>query len=416
MAQKPLTNATRSASRRKGLFQGQSLTIFDSIPEIQALSKPADRVVGSCKQPSTGGSILSGGAIVHTDDSDHFADDPFAPTRMSFWDHIEELRRHLWRALIGFGVALVVGLGIGRSMEKVIAGPVEAALNRFYERRLNKVKADLQAGDQALKKANEPRPVRLTLGPDQLDKLAQALGTKRPEASSEIALDLDAGIEPVQVALALGAAERLVGRRPTLATMSATEGFFVYFKVSMYCGVVLASPWIFWQLWSFVATGLYPHEKRAVNRYLPISIGLFVAGVCLCQFLVIPAMLDYLLSFNEWMDLEPDLRLNEWLSFAIWVPLSFGVAFQLPLLMLFLYRIGVIRLEAYRSHRRLAYFLIACSYLIIGASPDALSMMMLTVPLWGLYELGILMCRWSAPPHDEDMEGLGGSPPAPQAV
>src|SRR5581483_10536370 len=127
-------------------------------------------------------------------------------------------------------------------------------------------------------------------------------------------------IGPLDLALATGEAQMLVNRPPTLATMSALEAFVVYFKVSIYCGIVLGSPWIFYQLWSFVAAGLYPHEKRYVHYYLPISILLFLAGVLLCEFVVLPTALEYLLCFNEWMNLEPELRLNEWLSFAIWMP------------------------------------------------------------------------------------------------
>src|SRR5436309_1844268 len=71
---------------------------------------------------------------------------------------------------------------------------------------------------------------------------------------------------------------------PRLSSLSVTEVFMVYLKVSMYTGFVIASPWIFYQLWMFVAAGLYPHEKRYIHLYLPVSLGLFLAGVCLCQF------------------------------------------------------------------------------------------------------------------------------------
>ena len=141
--------------------------------------------------------------------------------------------------------------------------------------------------------------------------------------------------------------------------MSPMEGFLVYLKVSLYCGVILASPWIFYQLWSFVAVGLYPHEKRLVNVYLPFSIGLFLAGVALCEFVVIPAALKYLLSFNASMQAEPNLRLSEWLSFAILTPLVFGAAFQLPLVMVVMNRLGILDAAAYRKHRRYAMFLMA---------------------------------------------------------
>ena len=79
------------------------------------------------------------------------------------------------------------------------------------------------------------------------------------------------------------------GRRDELSVLSVQEGMVVYFKVSLVCGLVLASPWVFWQIWSFVAAGLYPQEKRWVYVYGPFSLGLFLGGVILCEWIVIPA-------------------------------------------------------------------------------------------------------------------------------
>lgn len=339
---------------------------------------------------------------------DHeFADpeDLFQDTRMSFWDHVEELRTHMWRAIIGFVVALCLSFFVGEVVLEVIAAPVEKELMAFYNQRvaaaLRKSEEKLRMGDSALGAANQPKDVSLTLNREQLQRLRQALGVPGEVPAQEDPVELSAGIRPVDLSIALGLAQQMVGRPPSLKTFTIMEGFIVYFKVCMYCGVILASPWIFYQLWSFIAAGLYPHEKRGVNVYLPISLGLFLAGVALCEFVVIPTAIRYLLSFNEWIGLDPELRLTDWLHFAIVMPLAFGVSFQLPLLMLFLNRLGILDVEVYRSKRRIAYFLIACSYLIIGASPDAVSMMMLTVPLWGLYELGILLCRMSPPTPDE---------------
>src|SRR5262249_39142096 len=123
--------------------------------------------------------------------------------------------------------------------------------------------------------------------------------------------------EPVKGAVARQKAGQQVGRRPTLRTLGPAEGMMVYIKVAMGCGVVLGSPWIFWQVWSFVAVGLYPHERRPIHVYLPFSLGLFLAGVLFCQFLVLPKAIEALLWFNDWLDYEPDLRLSEWLGFAL---------------------------------------------------------------------------------------------------
>ena len=125
--------------------------------------------------------------------------------------------------------------------------------------------------------------------------------------------------------------EPFIGRPATLSTLRVAEGFMVYFKVCMVTAFVLASPWVFYQLWSFVAAGLYPNEKRYVNVFMPFSIGLFLAGVLLCELAVLPKAVEAFLWFNEWLGFAPELRLNDWLGFAIVMPLIFGLTFQTPL-------------------------------------------------------------------------------------
>jgi sec-independent protein translocase protein TatC len=355
----------------------------------------SSRGVDRRKPASSGGALMSS-----FDDEDNL----FADTRMSFWDHIEVLRTHMWRAIVGFLVALIVGLIVGKPMVRFIARPVEEALGHFYHDRIQKLKEERNEGSSQTAQANVPQDIEFTLRPDQLQKLGQALGVKEEALPADLQpITLTFNYKPLDMVLSADEALRITIRPPTLSTLSATEAFVVYLKVSMYCGIVLASPWIFYQLWSFVAAGLYPHEKKLVHLYLPFSIGLFLAGIALSEFVVLPVTLRYLIGFNTWMDLEPDLRLNEWLTFAILFPLMFGIAFQLPLVMYALHRVGIVDVSVYRKHRRMAYFLIACSYVIIGMSPDAFSMLSLVVPLWALYELGIFLCRF-APESSNDFD------------
>jgi sec-independent protein translocase protein TatC len=330
------------------------------------------------------------------------SEDMFADTRMSFGEHLEELRTHLWRALAGFGVALFFSFFIGKDVLAFIAHPVEEQLQKFYERRVAKVHADLQNGDAALEAVNQPKELAVAVHRDQL---AQALGLKpAPGAEGEPWIDLILRIKPLTVAITLSEAEMRVGRRPTLSTLNVQEAFLVYFKVCIYCGIVLASPWMFWQVWSFIAAGLYPHEKRYVNLYLPFSLGLFLFGVLLCQLFVIPKAVAALLWFNEWIGLEPDLRLNEWLGFAILMPLVFGFSFQTPLVMLFLERIGIMSIDDFRRKRRLAWFVMAIFAALITPSADAVSMLFLWLPMSALYELGIVLARLSPRPPGLDLD------------
>jgi sec-independent protein translocase protein TatC len=320
-------------------------------------------------------------------------DDFFAPSRMSLGDHLEELRQRLWRAILGFVVGLVVGFCVSPYLLEWVAAPLDAELLRLYERRAAAVADRLARGE--LTSEDRPREVRAEV---RLVEVARELGLPTPGPDRPEWVPLTLRVRPVSWVLMLEPGQRVL-RPPVPSTLTVTEPFTVYFKVSAYAGIVLASPWVFYQLWAFVAAGLYPHERRLVRVYLPVSLGLFLAGVALCELAVLPWGVRYLLSFNEWLNMEPAVRFSEWLYFATLMPLVFGCAFQTPLVMLFLDRVGIAGADSYRRHRRPALFLLALVAALLSVAPDWYSMVALTLPLWGLYELGILLCRLSPRPE-----------------
>lgn len=356
-------------------------------------------------------------------------DDMFSDTRMSFGDHIEDLRTHLVRALIGFVIAVVISFGFAKPVLRFISAPVEAQLGAFwenyYQERQKEVVQDMQAG----KYDNIP-PVWMPLKLD-LDDLAPALAQRlNLPRKSRPALNLAApfvevfgqlGVElkdptlrwvevkaqltdPLPVVMALQPLQSLIAKPPALTTLSLQEAFFVYFWVALVTGFLLGSPWIFLQIWLFIAAGLYPHEKRLVNVYLPFSLGLFFVGVLGCQFFVMPKAIEILLGFNQWLGLQPDLRLNEWLGFAIMLPVVFGLSFQTPLVMMFLERIGLFSVESYRSKRRYAILFLMFFAAVITPTPDPFTMLLLGGPLCLLYELGIGLCLLYGRPEEEEGE------------
>ena len=152
----------------------------------------------------------------------------------------------------------------------------------------------------------------------------------------------------------------------------------------------------------FVAAGLYPHERHIVYKFIPFSLGLFLAGAVICQFIVIPQAVGALLWFNEWLGLEPDLRISEWLSFAIILPLVFGLAFQTPIVVYFIERLGLVTVEGMRERRKVICFVIALTSAFITPS-DPYSMVFLWAPMYLLFELGIyLAARAPRPTFEED--------------
>ncbi len=175
-------------------------------------------------------------------------------------------------------------------------------------------------------------------------------------------------------------------------SMGTTESFTVYVKASLLVGVLLASPWLFYQIWHFVAAGLYPHERRYVHMYLPFSLGLFLMGAALAFFVVFEPVLKFLLSFNRHLGIDPEPRINEWLGFVLILPVGFGLGFQLPLVMLFLERIGMFTVRSYLAQWRIAVLVIFVVAAVL-TPPDPSSMLLLAFSLTLLYFGGILLCK-----------------------
>ena len=364
-----------------------------------------------------------------------YPDDLFAETRMSFGDHLEELRTRMWSAIKGLLFCLVLGFildgigsamdwkyfGLGKPVLELIKFPVEEQMDAFYDERawkavdenLGKAKtSEAKTQREEAKKTfiedckrlresnstalNEPKPLNVRINRDDLRKASE-------EGEGEYA-HLTMKIPAIDLQILMRIAGERVGKRNQLTTLSAQEMFVVYFKVTLMCGFVLASPWIFFQFWAFVGAGLYPHERKYVNTYLPFSVGLFLVGVFLCFIWVLPGAVKALLAFNDWLGVDPDIRLNEWLSLALILPLVFGISFQTPLVMLFLNRLGMFTWQVYLQKWRMAMFVLACFAAVITPTPDAVTMLYLFVPMFGLYMFGILLCKWMPPPFNAEEE------------
>lgn len=191
--------------------------------------------------------------------------------------------------------------------------------------------------------------------------------------------------------------------RTRLKTLNAPEPFMIFMKAALVTGFVIAGPWVFFQIWLFVAAGLYPHERNYVYIYGPMSLGLFMLGVATAFIFVFEPVLNFLMSFNEWLGLDPDPRISEYLGFVLFLPLGFGVSFQLPLVMLFLERIGVFSIDNYVSKWRIAILVISIVSAFLTPQ-DPWSMALMAVPLCLLYGVGILLCKYMprpANPFDE---------------
>lgn len=286
---------------------------------------------------------------------------------MSFGDHLEALRIHLWKALIGLAICVVGALFIGHKIVAVVRAPIDSALKEYN---LDKLPEEESPEEQ---KTIEELIASLN------EKENQTAETK---ALQKILSDYQNRIDNL---------EETMSEPVTLAVQEAFTT--IYLKVSFVAGLVFASPWVIYQIWQFVAAGLYPHERKYVYIYLPISIFLFLGGAFFCFYAVFPFVLNFLLGFNKLLGVNPQIRLSEWISFAITLPVMFGLSFQLPLVMLFLERISVFNLQDYHEKRRMAILIISIISMLMTPA-DPMSMVLMMLPLILLYELGILMCKY----------------------
>jgi sec-independent protein translocase protein TatC len=324
-----------------------------------------------------------------------YGEDFFAETRMSFGEHIEDLRSHLIRALKWFCVGMVFGFIIGKPVLGQITQPVEDAVKRYYETRRQEEGRGTEDPVHPLNK----NPIELLIevpAQEVLDGLKKVQPNIQWPAVSENTPPLDLRLKlknPALLARELIPLSKKMGHEDTLKALSATEAFVVWMLVSLIVGLVISSPMVIYEIWAFVATGLYPHEKQYVYFLLPFSIGLFLVGVLVCQLFIMPAALDALLSFNAWLQIDPDIRLREWLSFAIIMPVITGLCFETPLVMMFLGLIGIMTAKDFMQYWRIAIFIMLVVAAVISPSIDPVSLFILWVPMCCLYFLGIYLVK-----------------------
>jgi sec-independent protein translocase protein TatC len=193
--------------------------------------------------------------------------------------------------------------------------------------------------------------------------------------------------------------ERMIGMAPenikTLYFREPAEGFLTYFSVALMAGIGLSSPVIVYQVLAFVVPALTRREKRLLYSFLPLVVLFFGLGVLFGYFVTVPFALKYLLTFTIGGIIQPLIDVGAYISFITTFLLWMGLAFELPIVIFFLSKVGVVnvkRLTSYRKYAILAAFVIAA---VITPTPDPLNQCLVAIPLWILYEVGIVLSRFA---------------------
>lgn len=302
---------------------------------------------------------------------------------MSLGDHLEELRARLILAVLGLLVGMIVSLIFGTKILKFIETPYNMAMR-------GRIKA-----------TDGPRIQKemLSFMGMFFDTLTKQLATD-PNAA---VLSLDArqvevlrnvSIQAVQNWVEEKYGEAAGGPLPferQLRSLGPAEAFIAYMKVSLISGLILTAPWVFYQIWAFIAAGLYPMERRYVYRAVPFSTALFIIGALFFLFVIAHYTLVFFLSFGDAVSVASDWTLQKYISFVTILMLVFGIAFQTPIAVFILVRTGLVSIATLRRQRK--YVIIGLAFLsaVATPSPDPFSMLALLIPLYALYELGIVL-------------------------
>lgn len=250
---------------------------------------------------------------------------------MTFWEHLDELRKVLFRSAIVI-VALMAGIFMAKDFvfDKVVFAPINS--------------------DFALYKL--------------IDKVLVMMGMPTlPEFKlSLINIDLSAQ-------------------------------FFIHISTTFYFALVLSVPFIVYQLWKFVSPALYDNEKKAAKGAFAFAGILFLLGVLVGYYLIFPLTLRFLGTYQVSLEVANQISLQSYISMFTWLILIMGVVFEMPSLAVILSRIGILTKSFLKKYRRHAFVVMLVLAAFITPSGDPFTLMAVGLPLYGLYELSILVCR-----------------------
>lgn len=189
----------------------------------------------------------------------------------------------------------------------------------------------------------------------------------------------------------------LVDAMPAQSTMIFTglpEAFFIHMKIAFFASLFLTAPYTLFEIWRFVSPGLYKNEKRLVFPFVFFSTLLFVSGVLFAYFIALPPAFRFFVSFSTDF-LKPMISFREYLSLTLKFLLAFGLCFEMPVFIFFLAKFGIVNSKMLSKQRRYAILIIFIVAAILTPSPDAVSQILMAIPLMVLYEVSIFVAKFA---------------------
>jgi sec-independent protein translocase protein TatC len=295
---------------------------------------------------------------------------------MSLGDHLEELRARMIMAVIALSIGTIISFAMGKMIIRFIQEPYTSVMASYTK-----------------KQFKDPNALPPTLAQVVFKNVIEGLRSdpNAPSVDPNLVLYLEKVYTKTLKTWAGSPAMVSGFNANRLQTLGPSDAFLSYMKISFITGLILSAPWVFYQLWMFVAAGLYPHEQKGVKQAVPFSAGLFILGALFFLFIVAPLTLRFFLGFGDLIGVTCNWTFQKYISFVTTLMLVFGLAFQTPIAIFILNRTGLVNIQSLKASRKyvlLGMFIIGA----IATPPDPLSQVSLAIPLYGLFELGILLC------------------------
>ncbi|QDU56256.1 twin-arginine translocase subunit TatC [Aeoliella mucimassa] len=310
-------------------------------------------------------------------------DDLFEKSKMTFGEHLEELRSALIKSILAIAIGFLIGMYFASWFVGKVKEPLQDAIDEYVL-------------EESTERYTQELLERKKKGEDIPEDIDAAVKIRKEKGLAPKIVFMEPkqlGIESDEELVPITQWQRVEDNANQIIATGVTQGFMVWIKAALVLGIVFSSPAVFWFVWQFVAAGLYPHEKQYVHIFLPFSLLLFLAGAALAFYGAIYYVLQFLFSFYKVLGVAPYPVINEWMSFIMFLPIGFGIGFQLPLVMLFLERIGIFNVPLYLKQWKIAVVVI-CVISTILTPADPQSMILMAVPLVILYFGGIGLCRY----------------------
>lgn len=176
----------------------------------------------------------------------------------------------------------------------------------------------------------------------------------------------------------------------SLVFLAPAEAFWMHFKVSFITALILSLPVIFYQLWKFISPGLLAKEKKYVLPFVFFATGLFIAGALFCFLIILPFAMTFLLGYKT-ENIVPMLSVGSYIDFCLKFIMAFGAIFELPLVIIFLTRLGIVTPKTLSKNRKYAVLFAFVGGAVLTPTPDAFNQTLMAVPIIILYEIGILL-------------------------